>query len=62
MSNDYHHDTGPDREELREMGLDPDEPDYTELAAEGMSGDETDDEALGDAEDDIEDYRADPDV
>jgi hypothetical protein len=44
-----------DREELHDMGLDPNEPDYGELAAEGLSGDETDDEDLRDAQDDIED-------
>jgi hypothetical protein len=33
-----------DREMLMDMGLDPDDPDFTELAPHGMSGDENDDE------------------
>ncbi|MCY2986885.1 MAG: hypothetical protein NTY19_03345 [Planctomycetota bacterium] len=32
------------REYLLELGLDPDNPDFTELAPDGMSGDEDDDE------------------
>jgi hypothetical protein len=42
-----------DREANMDMGLDPDDPDYTELAAEGMTGDESDDEDLSDTDDDI---------
>lgn len=35
-----------DREMLLGMGLDPDDPDFTELAPHGMSGDEGDDEEV----------------
>ena len=44
MPDDYDEEEGLDRDELHDMGLDPDDPDYTELAAEGMTGDETDDD------------------
>jgi hypothetical protein len=54
MPEDYVDDEGgPDREELMDLGLDPDEPDFTELAAEGMTGEETDDEDLRDADEDV---------
>ena len=43
---DEFEDEGFNEEELIDMGLDPFDPDYTELAPHGMSGDETDDEEV----------------
>jgi hypothetical protein len=50
-----------EREMLMGLGLDPDDPDYSELAPHGMSGDEDDEEAeeLGSI---IEDYMDDEDL
>jgi hypothetical protein len=56
MPEHYDADEEPSQEELIEMGLDPNDPDYSELAAEGMTGDETDDEDLRDADDDVPEH------
>lgn len=48
---------GPDRDDLNDMGLDPDDPDFNELSAEGIHPDATDDEDLSDTDGDNEDYR-----
>jgi hypothetical protein len=55
MGPDYDPDVAARREQWLEMDLDPADPDFTDLAPEGMTGDETDDEDLRDAADDIED-------
>jgi hypothetical protein len=45
-----------EREMLMDLGLDPDNPDYSELAPHGMSGDEDDDEMTEEVGTIIEDY------
>ncbi len=57
MPEEYDH-GGPDREELMNLGLDPNDPDFTELAAEGLTGDSSDDEDLSDAEDEVADKKS----
>jgi hypothetical protein len=50
MAEDYVDDERQKREDLLGMGLDPVDPDPTDLAPAGMTGDETDDEDVADDE------------
>jgi hypothetical protein len=53
MAEDYVDDERQKREDLLGMGLDPADPDPTDLAPGGMTGDETDDEDVTDDEDQL---------